>query len=157
MPIKSFRGLMATNSQVTINLRTNNGKTVYRIVKFQVIPENPFAAADKELVFKVYKTKPTSAADGVVNFSDTDLLATAIYSDSDGSAAPVTQTTDAVIFDNETFNQDIFVTCVDKHGSQSGNYYLELEQVKLNDNETTLATLQSIRSSYESYTPAGPS
>jgi hypothetical protein len=43
-----------------------------------------------------------------------------------------------------TFNQDIFITL----GSQSGascNYYIELEQVKLDLNENTVATLKDIR------------
>jgi hypothetical protein len=144
MPIKTFRGLMATDTQDTIVLHTNDGSTGYRIVKFQVIPENPFAAADKELVFKIYKI-PQTAQDGVISFSDQTLLATAIYSDSDGSAAPVTQTTDSVIFDNEIFNQDIYVTYVDKHGSQSANYYIELEQIKLSLDENTVATLKDLR------------
>ena len=144
MPIKTFRALMATDTQDTIVLHTNDGSTGYRIVKLQVIPENPFAAADKELVFKIYKI-PQTAQDGVINFSDQTLLATAIYSDSDGSAAPVTQTTDSVIFDNEIFNQDIYVTYVDKHGSQSANYYIELEQIKLSLDENTVATLKDIR------------
>jgi hypothetical protein len=144
MPIKTFRALMATDTQDTIVLHTNDGSTGYRIVKLQVIPENPFAAADKELVFKIYKI-PQTAQDGVINFSDNTLLATAIYSDSDGSAAPVTQTTDSVIFDNEIFNQDIYVTYVDKHGSQSANYYIELEQIKLSLDENTVATLKDIR------------
>ena len=41
-------------------------------------------------------------------------------------------------------------------GTTNGNYYLELEQIKLNDNESTMATLQSIRSTFEALTPAGP-
>ena len=44
------------------------------------------------------------------------------------------------------FNQDIFVTC--DTGSTSGescNYYIELEQIKLDLNENTVATLKDIR------------
>ena len=44
------------------------------------------------------------------------------------------------------FNQDIYVTAVDASGSnRATNYYLELEQFKLNDIETTMATLKDIR------------
>ena len=142
--IISYRGLLATGGQDTINLHTNDGKTGYKVIKFQVIPENPFAAADKELVMKIYKIEQTTI-DGVVNFSENILLAVAIYSDSDGSAAPVTQSSDAVIFDNEIFNQDIYVTCVDKHGSQSGNYYIELEQVDLTEDQALVAIVKNLR------------
>jgi len=142
--IVSFRGLVATGGQDTIVLHSIDGSTGYRIVKFQVIPENPFAAADKELVSKIYKIKQTTI-DGVVNFNENTLLAVALYSDSDGSSPPVTQNSDVVIFDNEIFNQDIYVTCVDKHGTQSANYYIELEQMPLDLNENTVATLKDIR------------
>ena len=142
--IISYRGLLANGGQDTINLHTNDGKTGYKVIKFQVIPENPFAAADKELVMKIYKIEQTTI-DGVVNFSENILLAVAIYSDSDGSAAPVTQSSDVVIFDNEIFNQDIYVTYVDKHGSQSGNYYIELEQVDLTEDQALVAIVKNLR------------
>ena len=142
--IISYRGLLANGGQDTINLHTNDGKTGYKVIKFQVIPENPFAAADKELVMKIYKIEQTTI-DGVVNFSKNILLAVAIYSDSDGSAAPVTQSSDVVIFDNEIFNQDIYVTYVDKHGSQSGNYYIELEQVDLTEDQALVAIVKNLR------------
>ena len=145
--IKTFRGLMAKDTMDEINLHTNDGKTGYRIVKFQIMPENPYAAADKELIFKIWsKVQDTSAIDGVINFSDQTLLAAATYADSDGSGAPVTQYSSAVIFDSEIFNQDIYITYTEKHGTQSGNYYIELEEIKLNPNEAAVATLQSIRS-----------
>ena len=142
--IISYRGLLANGGQDTINLHTNDGKTGYKVIKFQVIPENPFAAADKELVMKIYKIEQTTI-DGVVNFSENILLAVAIYSDSDGSAAPVTQSSDVVIFDNEIFNQDIYVTYVDKHGSQSGNYYIELEQADLTEDQALVAIVKNLR------------
>jgi len=49
-----------------------------------------------------------------------------------------------VVFDQEIFNQDIYVT---QQCLQSGdvNYYIELEQVKLNVDESTVATLKDIR------------
>ena len=142
--IKSYRGLLANEGQNRIRLRTKDGKTGYRIAKFQVIPENPYAAADKELVFKVYKTQQ-GTPDGVIDFSDQTLIAAATYSDSDGSAAPVTQYSESVIFDNEVINQDIYVTYVDKHGSQSGNYYIELETVELSDTQAAQTTLKALR------------
>ena len=41
-----------------------------------------------------------------------------------------------------TFNQDIYITC---KSSGNMNYYMELEQIKLDLNENTVATLKDIR------------
>ena len=50
------------------------------------------------------------------------------------------------IFDNMTFNQDIYVTYKDDEtAGKFINYYIELEQVKLDLNENTVATLKDIR------------
>ena len=83
--------------------------------------------------------------DGVVDFGNSSLLGAATYSDIDGSSAPVTQTNETIIFDNEIFNQDIFVTYVEKNGSQSGNYYLELEQIKLSEQEALVSIVKNLR------------
>ena len=50
-----------------------------------------------------------------------------------------------VTFDGEIFNQDIFVTHVDTEGALECNYYIELEQMALDLNEQTVATLKDIR------------
>ena len=49
------------------------------------------------------------------------------------------------IFDNTIVNQDIYITHSDIVGTTPCNYYLELEQVKLDLNENTVATLKDIR------------
>ena len=51
----------------------------------------------------------------------------------------------AVVFDNEIFNQDIYITHTDAHATGECNYYIELEQIKLDLNENTVATLKDIR------------
>jgi hypothetical protein len=54
---------------------------------------------------------------------------------------------ESTIFDNKIVNQDIFITHRDT-GLESGvacNYYIELKQMALNDNQATMATLQSLR------------
>ena len=43
------------------------------------------------------------------------------------------------------FNQDIYVTHKDVAVGQTVNYYIELEQIKLDLNENTVATLKDIR------------
>jgi len=50
-----------------------------------------------------------------------------------------------IIFDHEIFNQDIYVTHWSDSGADACNYYIELEQVKLSVDESTVATLKDIR------------
>jgi len=146
--IKTFRGLIVDGGQDTIALHTNNGETGYRIVKLQIIREKPTASTDH--MVKVYKVTqasvPSSAA--TIDLSDNTLLAVAALS---GTAFGEYYTT--IVSDQEVFNQDIYVTHTDNDGGEAINYYLELEQVKLDLNESTVATLKDIRNL--EYPPAG--
>ena len=144
MPIKTFRGLIADGGQDTIVLHTNTGSTGYRIVKFQGFPETPGTTA-YEHVIKIYKVEQ-SAVDGVMDFSNNTLLA-AMYIEGDYQLSSSDQHT--VLFDREIFNQDIYITHIDVNGALACNYYIELEQVKLDLNENTVATLKDIRNSTE--------
>jgi len=140
--IKTFRGLIADGAQDTIVLHTNDGSTGYRIVKFQLFPNNP-AEANAESVVKIYKVEQTGATTGLTDFSDQTLIAAAMQGNSTaGNVYPPTLT---VIFDNEIFNQDIYITHKESTGSESVNYYIELEQMKLDLSESTVATLKDIR------------
>ena len=144
MPTKSFRAKIAERSVDTISLHTNNGSTGYRITKLQVMPEQP-GNTDHEFVIKVHSIpQSTPPALDTIDFSDQTLLAAAyLKTESTGGSGVFT---DIVVFDNMVFNQDIFVTCVDNSGAtESCNYYIELEQVKLDLNENTVATLKDIR------------
>jgi len=143
--MKSFRGLIATGVVDTISLHTNNGVIGYRILKFQLMP-HAFGASTGELesTVKIYST-PQTTVDGLVDFSDNELLGAAII-----NAEAVSDTNPTIlttIFDLMTFNQDIYVTHHNEHGSDVGpvNYYIELEQFKLDLNENTVATLKDIR------------
>ena len=143
MPIKTFRGLMADGAIDTISLHTNDGSIGYRIVKMQTIPGAPMAA-DAEHVIKIYKV-PQTTADGVVDFSDQTLLAVGtVANETDGKLYPININ---VIFDGEIFNQDIYITHSDLLTGTTCNYYIELEQVKLDLSENTVATLKDIRNS----------
>lgn len=141
MTIKSFRGLIADGTQDSIILHTNDGSTGYRIKKFQVIQNTPGTGQSVEACMKIYKVQQTTI-DNVVDFSDQTLLGVAYYQDNNGTAE---NSTLDVIFDGEIFNQDIFITHVDSDGAVPMNYYLELEQIKLDLNESTVATLKDIR------------
>jgi len=140
--IKTFRGLMADATQDTIVLHTNNGSVGYRIKKFQAVPKQPMTL-DQENVIKIYKVEQTTIS-GDVDFSDNTLLGVCCISYSNDSAAAAVG--ESIIFDNETFNQDIYITHEDVGaGGRPCNYYIELEQVKLDLSESTVATLKDIR------------
>jgi len=134
--IKTFRGLIVAGEQDTIVLHTNNGSIGYRIVKFETIgPDNN---STFENVLKIYKVSQTTK-DANIDFSDQTLLAATL---TEGSSASGVTGFKPVIFDKEIFNQDIYIT---NAGTTSINYYIELEQFKLDLSESTVATLKDIR------------
>ena len=139
MKIKSFRGLMKDNTQDTIVLHTNTGSTGYKINKFQII--GPDSNENIESTVKVYKIKQTTI-DDKIDFSDNTLLAAATFSGTTSSANTAAQ---VVVFDNEIFNQDIYVTLKGESYTSNMNYYIELEQMQLDLTENTVATLKDIR------------
>ncbi len=139
MPIKSFRGKMEDDTIDIVNLATNTGSTGYRIVKFRLMPSN--LNTNQEACVKIYKV-PQDTATMEIDFADNTLLAAGRYTES--SAADTRAEDLHVIFDNEIFNQDIYIT----HKNNDDvpiNYYFELEQIKLDLSENTVATLKDIR------------
>ena len=145
MPIKSFRGKIASGNVDTISLHTNDGTIGYRIKKIQLMPADGFGASNQEFTMKVYSV-PQTTVDDAVDFSDQTLLA-AGYIGINSSAGQIGET---VVFDNMTFNQDVYVTMIETAGNP-GNYYIELEQFKLDLNENTVATLKDIKNIEASY------
>ena len=144
MPIKSFRVLLANNGIDQVSLHTNNGATGDRIKKFELMP-NQFGASVGELesTVKIYTVEPASA-DGVIDFSDQELLGAAIINAE--AVADSYPTILTAVFDLMTFNQDIYITHTNLHADAGPvNYYIELEQIKLDLNENTVATLKDIR------------
>jgi len=140
MPIKTFRGLITDNTQDTVSLHTNDGSTGYRIKKFQVVHENE--ADDLSATVKIYSISQTTKS-ALIDFSDQTLLAACAYrSNKTDTGLGVT----TIVFDNMTFNQDIYITYRDNEtADKKVNYYIELEQVSLDLNENTVATLKDIR------------
>lgn len=143
MPIKSFRGKLVNSSQDTISLHTNNGATGYKIKKFQVMPEDPFTG-NTEYVCKIYTiSQSLTSLSATIDFSDNTLLAVAAVNDTAGWGGNLPD--DNIIFDNTTFNQDIYISLKNASGTDALNYHLELEQIKLDLTENTVATLKDIR------------
>jgi len=142
--IKSFRGLLADGEKDTIRLSTNNGLTGYKIVKFTIISELP-GTTSYESIVKLFTLDP-AAVTQTIDFSDGSLLGVAYIEnrnqDDHGANEAV-----RVVNDNMIFNQDIFITHFDAHSSTNCNYYLELEQVRLDLGEATVATLKDMRGS----------
>jgi len=140
MVVKTYRGLLADDGQEKIALATRDGSVGYRIIKFQIIPNKPGTTAG-EHTMKIWKNEqPTVTAP--IDFTDSDLLAVSYMENgsSSGNMQP-----EVIIFDNEIFNQDIYITQMDESGTEPCNYYLELEQMKLDQTQNMSATLKAIR------------
>jgi len=139
MVVKTYRGLLADGAQEKIPLSTRDGSVGYRIVKFQIIPEDP-QTATQEIVVKIYNEEQ-STIDGTVNFSDGSLLGVALYAQHSSSYYSFK----TVIFDKSLVNRDIYVTVKDAVGAGGANYYIELEQMKLDHTQNMSVTLKAIR------------
>ena len=139
--IKSFRGQLADNEIETIRLGTNNGLIGYKIKKFEGIAQKPGRLAGEHLV-QLYSV-PVDTASDQVDFDSPTLLAVLFSNNTTaGESYPPINT---VIFDNVTFNQDIYIAHQDVSGTGNFNYHIELEQVKLDLGEATVATLKDMR------------
>ena len=139
MPVKSFRGLIADGGIDTVPLSTKNGSTGYRIVKLDVISNDPGTDATEHVV-KIF-TIPQTTASEKIDFSDNTLLGVGLTVSNNNLFAGQ----EKIIFDNMIFNQDIYITHVDVNSNKPVNYYIELEQIKLDLNDNTMATLKDIR------------
>lgn len=140
--IKSYRGLIADGAIDTINLHTNDGKTGYKIVKFELFPFKPGQESVENIV-TVHKIVPTASTSSVeVNFNDNTLLAAATFHESHADNRIDDQVS---IFDNEVFNQDIYVTHTNTSGDVAVNYYMELEQIDLSENQALVAIVKNLR------------
>jgi hypothetical protein len=148
--IKTFRGKIADGGIDTILLHTNDGSTGYKIVRFDLMsPDYGLGGGDTQSsLVKIYKV-PQTTADELLDFSDNTVIAAASF-ERFNSVGTLQQT---VFFDNEIVNQDIYVTHKDTSTGVACNYYIELEQVRLDLGESTVATLKDIRNL--EYPPAG--
>ena len=127
---------MADGEEDRIRLSTKKGKVGYRIIKFQTIgPDNNTTF---ENVLKIYKVTQATV-DANIDFSDGNLLGATL---TEGSSSSGVTGFKPVIFDQEIFNQDVYIT---NSGSGSVNYYIELEVMSLTDNAAAVSTLRDIR------------
>jgi len=146
MKIKTFKGKLDMGLQQKIHLSTNDGLTGYRINKFQIISETP-GDGNSDMLGQIFLTDQTGSITTTVDFNNGDLLAVSFYQDGDGTRFNVNTENSTIIFDSEVFNQDIFVNLTDAGGASiPGNYYIELEQMKIDLNTSTYITVKNIRS-----------
>jgi hypothetical protein len=139
----SFRGTLPIGEQDRIRLRTIKGKVGYKITKLQIINKTPGTTVNPALVAKIYTKDQTGSITSTIDFTESDLIATAFYTQ---ATASNTVSFETVIFDNAVVNQDIFIYATDPSGATDPcNYYIELETMPLSDIETTQLTLKSIR------------
>jgi len=124
--VHSFRGLLADEEQRRIRIQGPVGAIAWRITAFQIMPNAPGYGSDSELVTKIYREEQTSITN-TVDLDEDELLAVAYYQDNTGGGGMV----DKIIFDNALFSRNIFVSFKVVGGSQSSNYYIELEEVKV--------------------------
>tara|TARA_Y100000361_G_scaffold124253_1_gene117270 strand:+ start:52 stop:495 length:444 start_codon:yes stop_codon:yes gene_type:complete len=138
----SFRGTLPIGEQDRIRLKTNNGKTGYKITKFELISTAP-GVGSQELVGQIYKTDQTGSISISVFFTNSNLVAVSYIKEGN---LPTEGFGKTIIMDNEIVNQDIFVNVTDANGGTTPcNYYIELETMALTDLEASKLTLQSIR------------
>ena len=138
--IKTYRGILDDGGQDKIRLSTKKGKVGYKIVKFQIIRHAQTASIDH--VVKIFKVEQSSVPSGsaTIDLADGNMLGVVALS---GTAFGEINTT--IIFEQEIFNQDVYITHTDNDGSDACNYYLELETVSLSDNATLVSTLRDVR------------
>ena len=139
--IKTFRGLLEDGGQDRIRLSTIQGKVGYKIVKFQTTLKN-WGTVTTECVTKVYKEEQT-AVDGVIDFTDSNLLASNVFSYN--TSGNIAGDPSIIIVDNQIFNQDIYVT-QQADSDTPVNYYIELEIIPLSDQGAEYTTIKDIRS-----------
>lgn len=141
MTIKTFRGLLTDSgpgNQDTIRLAGGKLEDGYRIVKLAAMSKDP-GTANTEHVLKIYKTLQ-KIIDNDVDFTDGDLLGVIYIKEADSIQYP---SSSVIIFDREIFNQDIYITHEDTHGSLACNYYIELEQVKMGGPEAAAVNFRA--------------
>ena len=137
--------MLADTGQDKILLSTKKGEKGYRIVKFILFPAGSTSSFSYESFVSIWKTDQAGnvPGDGVPDFSDNRLLGCGYYTQS-GSGATNPEDMN-VFFDQEVFNQDIYVTHSNSESAAAINYYIEIEVMKLSEQHAMVTTLKDIR------------
>jgi len=125
--IHSFRGLLTDGEQRKIRIQGSVGSIAWRITKFQLM-QTTFA--NTEVIIRIWREAPSDAeAIATITFDNNLVLAAGLisgYGASEGYPEDIT-----IIFDNDLFSRDIYITNLAVDNAQPINYYIELEEVKV--------------------------
>jgi len=139
--IKTFRGMLTHDTEDRLRLSTIKGKVGYQIVKFELM-QSTLTASDQVSFVKIVKSPYTRTTS--IDFTDSDILAVGILRT--GNLLTEGSLDNPIVFDNEVFNQDIYINLKNLDGTLSVNYYLELEVIPLDDSGAEYTTLKDMRS-----------
>jgi hypothetical protein len=137
MTIKSFKGQLADGGIDHIPLHGDIVGDGFKLRKFQCMADG---FGNSEMVLKIYLKKPTAASNDI-DFTEDDLIGACMISQALTAESNPEDTT--IIFDNVAFNQDIYITAAASSSADPTNYYIELEQIKLNDNEQAVVNYKA--------------
>jgi len=145
MTIKSFRALLTDGDQIRIPLHHAGKGMGFKIKTLQVMPNDIDGSSNHECSVQIWKQKQLSLATDI-DFNNSALIGAAYYVRSLNPSAPYValMSEQTVVFDNEVFNQDIFVVYKTGQGGQLINYYLELEEVKMTDAHEAVVNFDAI-------------
>ena len=137
----SFKGsIIPAADEQRIKLATLDGKTGYRITKFQIISSTP-GVGNEENICQIHTRREGPSA--TVDFTNDSLMAVCFTSNVNAVTSGYHET---IIFDNKVVNQDIFISGTDAAGGTVPfNYYIETETVALSDLQSTQLTLKNLR------------
>ena len=139
----SFKGTLNIGTEDKISLKTIKGKIGYKITKLQAISTKPGTVDHDEVLMQVFSKSQIGSIGNEVQFTNSELLAVCFYEDNDN---PAYMASNLIIFDNQPFNQDIFISATDVGGgTKPVNYYIEIETMELNDLQATQLTLKNLR------------
>ena len=142
MSTVTFRGQLPMDTQQKLKLSTNKGLVGYRIKQFSIISSTP-GAGNHEYIAKIRLTEDDDVGP-TVNFNDPSLIAVNYLTDNSSSAG--NPPGDVIIFEDEIFNQDIFIAISDATTNTIPcNYFIKLEKIKLDLNASTITTLKNLR------------
>jgi len=124
----SFRGLLADGAQEKIRIQGATGEIAWRITKFQLIHYDPTGDTAENVVC-VWREEQSTPLNDKIAFNNNELLAGG-YIENNSTADIATSV--IIVFDNDLFVRNIYVTNVAGESASEGiNYYLELEEVKV--------------------------
>jgi len=124
--VHSFRGRLGDSGQDEINLERQNVNLAYRITKFQLCLTIP-GTSDNLQVLQIFKEKQTGTFLTSIDFDNPDLLGAGYIADGVGNAD--TPDHPPTIFDNILFSRNIYITNKSVSGSNTANWYIEIEEV----------------------------